>query len=335
MHGIQNSYGYTLSHFNKTAAYFVCAAAIATTALAIIRLSAFKDENFTGSGIVLGISTFVLVLDLVWIAIRNHKKTSSVPQPQNDPVKFLPQEIVSYIFSYHTAKQLCKNCLVNKQWYQFASDPILWSRFDLKKLSSFLSVIDGKDWANHVDLSSLGLSVDNVSKLNVAKIIEASKKCYSYSWIEANKGFTVLTIPKGLTWEILEKIGKSSSLKDHQTLFRNFPYDQKIFIDKAYEIVITNTVFEKSRSLPRDEQIKLLAEMGFEMSKAFEVATLIVATNTILKKGLYDDDLTLYTRCAEANLIVGGFNSDGILVDTYCVDHMRYGAGGNLKVETK
>ncbi len=82
MHCIQNTYIGTPTLFNKTVAGITCILAITTIALSIISLTGTSlgpintivQLGVTTNGILLGTSTFVLILDLFWIAAICKKK---------------------------------------------------------------------------------------------------------------------------------------------------------------------------------------------------------------------------------------------------------------------
>ena len=80
--------------------------------------------------------------------------------------------------------------------------------------------------------------------------------------IEGDAGITVLTIPKGLTFNTLVKLAGSPKV-GNTPKFR-YIWDRisseigDIPVDKTYRIVITNNVFKKSRNLSVSDQKALV-----------------------------------------------------------------------------
>lgn len=207
--------------------------------------NAIVQFGATTNGVLLGTSIFVLILDLVWIAALCKKtKEQSVsrsgpsqlessrlglpnpesleqesPQPAlvsaseeiNDTDSFsqLPEEIILRTFGFLRANELAKCGEISRRWRRLASDPVLWNAFDLRTISSSLKVFDELDWITHVDLSSFGLDVTDAPPLNKHQAIPFLKRCLSSLPIEGNAGITVLTIPKGLTFNTLVKLAGS------------------------------------------------------------------------------------------------------------------------------
>ena len=100
MRYIQNSCIGTPSPFNKAIAGFTCVLAITVITLSIIGLTATASGPFnaivqfgtTTNGILLGISIFVLILDLVWIAALC-KKTKEQSVPRSGPSQLEPSRL--------------------------------------------------------------------------------------------------------------------------------------------------------------------------------------------------------------------------------------------------
>jgi len=380
MHGIQNSCIGTPSLCNKAIAGFICVLAITVIALSTIGLTASPSGPFnaivqfgtTTNGILLGTSIFVLILDLVWIAALCKKtKEQSVSRsgpsrlglpntesreqesPQsalvsaneeiNDTDSFSqqPKEIILNIFGYLSAIELAKCDEVSRRWRRLASDATLWNDLDLRTISSSLKVFDELDWVTHFDLSSFGLDVTDTPSLDKRKTIPALKRCLSSLPIEGDAGITLLTIPKGLTFNKLVKLVESPKVG-------NIPKFDVIWacisskigdipVDKTYRIVITNNVFNKSRNLSVSDQKALVSKIGCEMPKVIEATVLLAVTFMVSEERLYSDNPCTYTRCAEqirsGQAAVGGFALDGVYVNNPDIEfaHDAYGVAGVLR----
>ena len=321
--------------------------------------NAIVQFGATTNGVLLGTSIFVLILDLVWIAALCKKtKEQSVsrsgpsqlgpsrlglPNPespeQESPQSALvpaieeiydtdcfsqqPEEIILNIFGYLTAIELAKCGEISRRWRRLASDATLWNAFDLRTISSSLKVFDELDWVTHVDLSSFGLDVTDAPPLDKRQAIPFLKRCLSSLPIEGNVGITVLTIPKGLTFNTLVKLAGSPKV-GNTPKFR-YIWDRisseigDIPVDKTYRIVITNNVFKKSRNLSVSDQKALVRKIDCEMPRVLEATVLLVVTFMSSGERLYSDNPWTYTRCSEQlagyQLVVGGFSPDGVHVD--------------------
>lgn len=363
MHCIQNSCIGTPSHFNKAIAGFACVLAITVIALSIIGLTASPSGPFnaivqfgaTTNGVLLGTSIFVLILDLVWIAALCKKtkeqsvsrsgpsQSALVPviEEINDKDLFSqqPQEIILNIFGYLTAIELAKCGEISRRWRRLASDATLWNAFDLRKISSSLKVFDELDWVTHVDLSSFGLDVTDAPPLDKRQAIPFLKRCLSSLPIEGNVGITVLTIPKGLTFNTLVELAESPKV-ENTPKFR-YIWDRisseigDIPVDKTYRIVITNNVFKKSRNLSVSDQKALVRKIDCEMPRVLEATVLLVVTFMSSRERLYSDNPWTYTRCSEQlagyQLVVGGFSPGGVDVIDDIFGNVGIGVGGVLR----
>lgn len=248
-----------------------------------------------------------------------------------------PQEIILKIFGCFSLMGLIKSCEVSRRWRRLASDATLWKAFDLRTISPSLKVFDELEWATHVDLSSFGLDVTDAPPLDKCQAIPAIKRCLSSLPIEGNAGITLLTIPKGLTFNTLVKL--AGSLKVENAPKFRYIWDPisneigDIAVDKTYRIVITNNVFINSRSLSVSDQNAQLSKMGCEMPRVLEATVLLVVTFMSSGERLYSDNPWTYIRCLEQvagyKLVIGGFSADGICVSSFFFDVS--GVGGVLR----
>jgi len=257
-----------------------------------------------------------------------------------DPVGYLPAEVSLNIFSYLSANELGRSCLVSRQWRTLASTSSLWNALDLRKLFPSLNVFNELDWEAHVDLSSLGLSIADAPPSDKRKEIPVLKRLLSSLSIEGNLGVTLLTIPKGLMFDKLVKLAGSPKF-GHATNFKPIRNptemvfeDIIISVDKTYRIVITNNVLSESQSLSVRAQENLVHTSGCEMPSILEAATLLVVTYMSSQQRLYND---LFAYCSEQfcgfQSVVGGFDSDGIGVayDNLGFECELFGVAGVLR----
>jgi len=329
------------------------------------------------NGILLGTSIFAFILDIVWIAtLCKQTKEQSVsrsgysqprpfglglPNPESlkqefsqsvlvstseeiNDTDFLSQqseEIILKIFGYLSVIELAKCGEVSRKWRRLACDATLWNAFDLRTISPSLKVFDELDWVTHVDLSSFGLDVTDAPPLDKRQAIPFLKRCLSSLPIEGNAGVTLLTIPKGLTFNTLVKLAGSPKVGNAAKF--GYIWDRisseigDIPVDRTYRIVITNNVFKKSRHLSVSDQKALMSKIGCEKSKVLEATVLLVVTFMVSGERLYSDNPWTYTRCSEQiagyQLVVGGFSPNGVYIDSYGFDivSVSIGVGGVLR----
>jgi hypothetical protein len=254
----------------------------------------------------------------------------------------LPEEIILITFSFLNAIQQAKCGAVSRRWRRLASDETLLAAFNPRNLSPLLKVFDESDWVTHVDLSAYGLTTEDIPPLDPRKATTLLERILSsplMTKIEENAGITLLTIPKGLTFNTLVKFVESIKMENKPkfteiwNLFSSKLGD--IPIDKTYRIVITNNIFKKSRNKSFTKQKDLVVKNGCEIPKALEATVLLIVTFLNSSNRLYNDNPWTFTRCsddivADYPVVVGGFSHDGLRV-TFAFDNEFNGVGGVLR----
>jgi len=334
MQRIQNLGINTTTQLNKTIVGCVCVLAVTAIVIAIIGLTASTDSPFNAivdlcsatNRVILDISIAVLILDLFLIVIlckKSKPAQKKISFSRTSPPQInakLDRDASTAIFSYLSAHDLARSCRISKQWHTLASQPILWDKLNLKKISPLLQVFDEADWAKHVDLSSLGLSVADAPKLDKYQQIPAIMRLLSSLSIEKNSGVTLLTMPKGFTLrKLVELTGPPNSSSEPRmppnvivfiplrdgTIFGGGIWrylakeNRDIPVDKTYRIVITNNILSGSRNLSFLNHEKMVHNLGCEIPKALEVVTLIALTYIRSQQSLYASIPSTYTYCSE------------------------------------
>ena len=279
-------------------------------------------------------------------SIRGSKYPSNLHTIEeiNDTDSFsqLPEEIILRTFGFLNAIHQTKCGEVSRRWRRLASDKTLLAAFNPRNLSPLLKVFDESDWVTHVDLSAYGLTTGDIPPCDARKATTLLERVLSsplMTEIEENAGITVLTIPKGLTFNTLVRLAGSPKV-GNTPKFR-FIWDRisseigDIPVDKTYRIVITNNVFKKSRNLSVSDQKALASKIGCEMPRVLEATVLLVVTFMSSGERLYSDNPWAYTRCSEQlsgyQLVVGGFASAGLVVRNFGFDYDSLGVGGVLR----
>ncbi len=211
---------------------------------------------------------------------------------------------------------------------------------DLRALPG-VTVFDENDWKHYFDLSRFGLSFDNAPFLDLERTASQLRSLQEKLSIEGDAGVTLLTLPRGLTFNKLDELGKSPRSGEGM----KFRYIWDGFTDahgndalsSTKRIVITNNVLNNTRKKSLDDQKALVGDLGCRLPRTLEVAALCTTTFIATGKRLYNDSPNTYTRCEEnvqgRQMIVGGLSAAGL-----CVffdgdwDHDYDSAGAALEV---
>lgn len=249
-----------------------------------------------------------------------------------DIVGCLPQEVGLKVLSNLNAKELAVSTEVGKRWNQLTKEEALKDELNVKTLFKRVSFIDEATWQTKVDLAKYGLSFEGYC-VDQCKMIRELQKCLTWpiEKIDGIKpGVTVITLPKGLSVNKLQKLVPPKVFGWVHPEFVKIYGD--IEVSDAYTIIITDNVMEETRAKDTKTQLTVIEKHGGARPKAIEAITLLVLTFLISGKRLYgkgrvvlngeDKELFAYTRCEEQVLnnqsVVGGFGSDGFHV--YCND---------------
>jgi hypothetical protein len=284
----------------------------------------------------------------------NHASSSVVRTEtiaSEDGLCQLPEEIIQHIFGYLNRRELGLNSLVSRRWHRLSSDPnLLNAAFTITFPS--LSILDASRWAKCFgELSRHGLSVadeppinprtsipilEQFSSLPIKKLTEENEEGER---IEKDAGITLLTIPKGLTFNKLVKMAQENDKVKFNPLrksVRKFDIGD-VEVDKTSRLLITNNVLEGSRDLSFEEQGKLEESFKCERPDALAALALVVTTFINSGKRLYIDDVVFtqtdvnfvdtdgtvlpWVQPGPYMAVVGNFGSDGLNVDSKYVGY--------------
>ena len=249
---------------------------------------------------------------------------------QNNPVagpaifNTFPSDILVEIFGYLSPKELGQACRVCKLWNALASQERLWNAIDLKKLFPKLSIIDEKVWKDHVDLVKSGLSFDDAQPLKKRAAILELKRLFAVLKVEDDAGITLMTIPKGLSFDKLAPLAgcpiMSEKSIDRYTWTQLMQDLGDITAQKTYRVAITTNIIVNTTDMRSYEQQDLVNTLGCEKPKMIEVMALAILT---LSSSSAQSPLRLLfqlqTRCSEKteeySMVVGNFTPSSLRVD--------------------
>ena len=266
-------------------------------------------------------------------------------QPANQvTINALPLEVLGVIFGYLSPEQLAKACRVSKLWNAVASQEHLWNVFDLKTLFPKLSILDSQVWNDHIDLNAFGLSFADAEPLNKRKVILELKRLFAVLKVEGDAGITLLTIPKGLSFNKLVKLA-GCPIKGNKAAFK-YIWDRitaelgDVVVQKTYRVAITNNILVGSRDKSSYVQQLLVKKFGCDKPKmidavALAILSFISSTAQLPLRLLSANPLTC-TRCLEMignfPLAVGSFAPGGLHVYDSYFDHEYFGVLGCWKL---
>lgn len=255
------------------------------------------------------------------VAIGSHSK--AVIADNQVPLDQVPEELIYKIFSFLNVRELLlQSSLVCWYWKDLAADKILWKTFDLKEIFPKLSIIDRSIWEQHFDLKKHGISIDDEPPIDNHTLIPILKKFDSLP-IEQKGGFTLLTIPKGLTLNKLIALARSQEGKKlvefiYPAIVENLG---DIAVDQTYRILISDHILEESRGLSESAQKDLVDTFGCESANLLPMLALLVTTFVSSGKRLYGKNPLTTTRCQEqvnsTAVLIGTFGPNGF---TLCTD---------------
>ena len=261
-----------------------------------------------------------------WQFIKQQAEKFS--QQQNTRETVFEGDLIRHIFGFLSHAGLGMVSRVCKEWKNITSDNFLWSTLNLKNLFPKLQVLDGKVWEAHVDMKTYGL--DASGDFPQDKQLIKTLKNFSSLQVESESGITLLTLPRGLTFNKLQEFARSSK-ESNATQFGYIASGISeefgdIAIGQTCRVVITNNVLQGSRHLSVAAQQDLLDILGCKLPEMLTVATVVILTYKCSRGDpepirLYNDNPLTYTRCLEQisgrnlvsrNLVIGGFNRDGL-----------------------
>jgi hypothetical protein len=197
-----------------------------------------------------------------------------------------PQLIVSHIFLCFSIKDLYNTRIVNKNWKHIISKYL--EQIDIKKLFPNLKRIDEQAWSELVNLERYGLSFDGLIPIPNETLIPELTRFDSLPLEFATHvigveipGFTLLTLPKGLSLKKIIKISKDredmlvSVYKDPSSELKEY-YEShlKVETDESCTVLISHSILKQSFHENWKTQKKSLYKHECEMPGALAIITL-------------------------------------------------------------
>lgn len=282
----------------------------------------------------LALSTHVFPSN-AWEFVRSEveKAAAKLDEQSAFPEYTIPNELALHILSFLSPEALGQACRVCRKWNALGSDQSLWNAFDLKKLFPSLKVIDETVWKNYIDETldwfdnlnlTSWLSFDDIPPQDKRADIPILKELFASAEVEGDLGMTILTLPKGLSFQKLQfsaTIRKNGGIPfsiKTSLIASNFGAMRAhdVTVDKTYRVVITNNVLKMSKGLSVEAKQRLVNEIGCEMPGVLPALSLAILTYfpSLFRTHLYNDSPLTSTHCSDqinqCNMVVGHFEPD-------------------------
>lgn len=205
--------------------------------------------------------------------IDNFSSTDPAQSIENQKIYIedLPNELLLRILRSLSLADLGKAACVCKAWNELSSDSSLWQ--NLGKFFPYLHVFDEKSWKACDSLSQLRIDPTIKTKRDNRAIAQILKNLFKLPEINGREGLTLLTIPKGLSLNKLKTF--FPSLDVSPSIMEEFG---NISVGESYEVIITNEILNRSRTLTAQEHYELVGKIGCAIPSLLEAATLTVVT---------------------------------------------------------
>jgi hypothetical protein len=255
--------------------------------------------------------------------------TQSLPASNDCIATELNEDIVGKLF-YHVSQcdltTLAAIACLNRLWNTCSAK--FWAEYDLNKLCPELRVLDAE---------TQGVRCEDEPKISKLRLVKWVREISPH--VEGNAGVTQLTMTKGTTLNQLIAIAKGDGMSVGVLWHPTIEELGDVPAEQTYGILITNSVFFKSRLLHCDKQEILVKGHGCMMPTVQEYVALCVFTNKVFKKCLYGQNPSTSertygrssTRVGISCFVVGRSARDCLNVSYYRSAHENHGAGAQRK----
>ncbi len=252
----------------------------------------------------------------------------------------IPKDIVKEILQkLESARDIARCAGVCRSWRVLAREPEVVMAV-LRRIEG-LTFFDDADWREHFVLPE-GVSFDDLPPFNPVTALPTIHRHLSLS-IEGDAGVTLLTLPRGLTFNTLVELANAPRLREGMKF--SFIWDSFTeahgddALSSTKRIVITNNVLNETRSKSAADEKVLVKDLGCHLPHTLEAAALCTTTFIATGVRLYNDSPWTYTHCEEnvrgIQIIVGGLSAAGLKVSNSiydCWDDDNFGAGAASEV---
>lgn len=199
------------------------------------------------------------------------------------PISIVPRDVVLLIFRFLSPEDLCRVCLICRQWNQLASNEALWNAFVLKKIFPRLAIIDKTVWETCADLTKMGLEIKEATLFNKSTFIALKRMFTSlreYMPSGETYDITLLTMPKSLTLKKLKQLIESREHSSDILRIQSDILDEfgDISVEETYRVAMTNEVLDVNTSFSAQNDVDLVIKLGFEVPGLLTATALAVLT---------------------------------------------------------
>lgn len=221
------------------------------------------------------------------ICIKDFSTSTTTAEPSKNKSSVYTalsnEKIVFFIHQFLNQIDTTVTIKVCYLWRTVTHNNNIWLNANLERVfCKKLSIIDETVWKTYIDCSKFDLTFESPKDQLFSKIKTiAVLKQFNYSLkVENDLGYTLLTIPKGLSLSKLKNLIEFP-LKGSSCQFK-IPLKslEGVVIDKTYQIVITNNILAGSgqgNCIP-EYYATHYKKFDIEIPKLLEVATLCTLT---------------------------------------------------------
>ena len=236
----------------------------------------------------------------------------------------LSDEIVKNILKYLDFPSLCMSRGVCQQWKRIAfhvEDPET-----VVRRTAGVAVFGATEWKHH-----FGLDVADEPAVDLERL-HAHFARFTRLPIENAMGFTLLTLPRDLSFNMLVQLThrhSAGTAAKFNSICEGFTqkYGEDT-IGHTTRVMLTNNVLNETRHKLFGDLRRLVYGLGARLPRALEVAMLCLTRFATTEQRLYGDNPWTYTLCSEIvmttfhpnEILVGGFSSTGLRVINYWQD---------------
>jgi hypothetical protein len=272
--------------------------------------------------------------------------SSPTTQTERDPMlssmRVLPNDVIKLILSrldssrLDSLRDIARCAEVCRSWRELARDPEVVMAV-LRRIKG-LTIFDGTSWKEHFVLPA-EVNFDGLPPINPLTALPMIGRHLSLS-IEGDAGVTLLTLPCGLTFNMLVELAKTPRSGKGMA----FSYLWGPFLEahgdhalsSTKRIMVTNNVLNNTRSKLVADQRALVEGMGSRLPRTLEAVALCATRFITTGEMLYNCSPLTYTRCEEIirgdQMSVGGLSAAGLNVSNFRWDDVKRGAGAVSEV---
>ncbi|MBS0621118.1 MAG: F-box protein [Verrucomicrobia bacterium] len=218
--------------------------------------------------------------------------------------------MLQYIFSFLPFSDLFRSAQVCKAWRANACAVGL-RRF---------TVITPSVWEYNFNLQERGLSFEGFLAPQDGVLLLAAANLKSC--VDEDQGVSIVAIPKGLSLVRLLAIAEKAKVPIERIVNEIISAIGNVTTERAYMIVVSNSVLKESRNKTIEARDTLVQGMGYEVPSTVELLAVIIFHYIMYSKRLLNHELCTWSQTSDSTdqqrFSVGDFGVSG-----FCIDYVN------------